>query len=158
MLTDLRATDAIPLIREAYAAKRVEECSCGDYATVVFEIKGSVDPKDPLVTLCLHCNEPAVICKERVREENCRATTQSLQEGTALFNAGKSKEAFPLFCKAITCSGLLCDNIEGCTARFLRARCLMNLGRYEEAASDCSELLHLLRIEGFMVACKTSPC
>lgn len=97
--------------------------------------------------MCAHCNMPEVICRKHVQAENDRAAAQALQEGTALFNADKIREAFPALCKAVTCSTVLSDSIDGCSARFLRARCLMALNRFEEAASDCSELLHLLGLK-----------
>jgi tetratricopeptide (TPR) repeat protein len=147
MLIDLRAKEALPLIREAYAASRVDRETCGDYGSVLLEITGKIDPHDPLVTMCQHCNLPEVLCRRRAQADNDRAATQALNEGTALFNTDRIREAFPVLCKAVTCSSVLSDSIDGCSARFLRARCLMALNRFEEAASDCSELLHLLGLK-----------
>eukprot|EP00727_Mastigamoeba_balamuthi_P002180 m51a1_g1196 hypothetical protein (710) ;mRNA; f:442122-445228 len=123
MLMDLKAVEALPLIREAYVAKGVDEASCGDYGSVVFDIKGKVDPNDPLVAICMHCNSPAVTCKEALLKENDSIAVESLKQGMALFDKGAHEDAFQMFCRSITCcNGIFCDSIEATTARYMRTR------------------------------------
>lgn len=103
-------------------------------------------PRDSLIAMCDVCHGPLFACTHGVDPVVVRAVA----EGVQLYERRRYGEALPLLSAADgAVSAPPVPRLPLLTARLCRVRCLMNLMRYEEAASDFAEIPRLPDAEDF---------